>query len=161
MNETTLVIAYGNPLRSDDGVGWEVARRLEAAHDTALTVITIQQLTPELAQAVAHAGRVIFVDAAEGDVPGAWKCEQVLPLEDRVASLGHYFAPVGLLAYARAVFGSCPEAWVISIAAKSFACGEGLSAEVEAALPAVVDHILRLRTEDDPSAGKKPPALAK
>lgn len=57
-----LVIGIGNPLRSDDGVGWWLARRAERWLP-ASQLRAVQQLTPELAADVAAAARVLFIDA--------------------------------------------------------------------------------------------------
>lgn len=57
-----LVIGIGNPLRGDDGVGWWLARRAETLKLTP-RVLRVQQLTPELAEELAGARRVLFIDA--------------------------------------------------------------------------------------------------
>ena len=45
-----LIIGYGNPLRADDGVGWQAARRLaELRQDEFVETLALHQLTPELA----------------------------------------------------------------------------------------------------------------
>jgi len=138
-----LVIAYGNSLRGDDGVGWEVARRLEAAveADGNVSIVATQQLTPELAEVLHRVDQVFFVDASVEGEPGSWKCEQVKAEEIRPGALGHHFDAAALLAYTQALFGTRPEAQVITVTAKSFDLGEELSAEVQAALPAVVEHL--------------------
>src|SRR5580704_15594719 len=47
----TLVIGYGNPLRSDDALGWHASRLLaQALAGQEVDVITCHQLTPELAE---------------------------------------------------------------------------------------------------------------
>jgi len=43
-----LIIGIGNPLRSDDGVGWVVAEQLTRDSDASSDVLTVYQLTPEL-----------------------------------------------------------------------------------------------------------------
>jgi hydrogenase maturation protease len=60
----TLVVGYGNDLRSDDGAGRVVADRIEALGLPGVTVRSVSQLTPELALEMAGADRVIFVDAS-------------------------------------------------------------------------------------------------
>ena len=55
-----LVIGYGNELRRDDGLGPRVAASLAGPGVRALAV---RQLTPELAEEVATARLVVFVDA--------------------------------------------------------------------------------------------------
>ena len=72
-----LVIGIGNALRGDDGVGGWLAQRAEQWLP-AVQLRTVQQLTPELAEDMAAAARVLFIDAwlvpgGRGMEPG---CEQ-------------------------------------------------------------------------------------
>src|SRR3954467_15466993 len=60
-----LVLACGNTLRGDDGVGWEIAALLE--DDAALAdveVVASHQLTPEMAEPISRADVVVFVDCS-------------------------------------------------------------------------------------------------
>ena len=59
-----LVIGYGNTLRRDDGVGPKLADAVAALGLTGVRTLACALLTPELAEAVSQAQRVIFVDAA-------------------------------------------------------------------------------------------------
>lgn len=69
-----LVIGYGNPLRSDDGIGWRVAEELRGRVDASrIEVIECRQLTPEMAEQIRTAGLVVFVDAAAEGAPGEWR----------------------------------------------------------------------------------------
>ncbi len=74
----TLVIGYGNPLRTDDAAGPEVARRLACVRPD-VEVMTPQQLVPELAASIARASTVVFIDAAIGGSPGTVQCDPVRP----------------------------------------------------------------------------------
>ena len=142
MKRRKLVIGYGNPLRGDDGLGWEVAGRLAASiADESVDIMAVHQLTPELAEPVGRAEMVIFVDASYEGKPGTWSCDRVKPAPATASALGHHFSIAGLLAYARALFNANPRAFVISVAAQSFECEDGLSPTVEAALPEIVRHI--------------------
>ncbi len=142
MNKRALIIGYGNPLRGDDGLGWEVAGRLAACiADQSVAIMTVQQLTPELSEPIHETDLVIFIDASSEGEPGPWRCNRVVPASEHAASLGHHFDISGLLAYAQALYQSCPLALVVSVTAESFDCREDLSRDVERALPAVVRHI--------------------
>ena len=138
-----LVIGYGNPLRSDDGLGWAVADRLAARFSPETTgVMTVHQLMPEMAEQVSGAGVVYFVDAAAAGRAGTWNCAKIETAGANDGNaLGHHFEPAGLLAYAGAVFGGTPEAYLVSVAGGSFKCSETLSQEVESVLPEVADFI--------------------
>jgi len=142
MSRRKLVIGYGNSLRGDDRLGWEITGRLAAGiTDESVTIMSVHQLTPELAEPVSKAGMVIFVDASCEGAPGTWKCEEIAPAPAATDPLGHHFTIPGLLAYARAIFGGNPEAYVVSVAAESFDCRDALSVSVEVALPQIVSYI--------------------
>ena len=69
----TLIIGYGNPLRGDDGLGWQVASELAKCVDALISVVAVHQLTPELAEPVSDADLVIFVDSSCDGEPGSWR----------------------------------------------------------------------------------------
>ena len=151
MTKQSLIIGYGNPLRGDDGLGWEVAGRLAASiPDPSVKIITVQQLTPELSEPIYYADMVIFVDASADGTPGEWRCEVVTPASDPAPALGHHFDIAGLLAYTQAIFQSCPQALVVSASAETFACHEDLSFKVEAVVPDIVRHIRQIIIELNP-----------
>src|SRR5215467_11951832 len=66
----TLIIGIGNPLRSDDGLGWVVAERLSRNCDPGCHIHTVHQLTPELAQEMSAAHLVVMIDASLVGEPG-------------------------------------------------------------------------------------------
>jgi hydrogenase maturation protease len=137
-----LVIGYGNPLRGDDGLGWEIAGRLAASiADESIAIMAVHQLTPELAEPVSKAEMVIFVDASYEGQPGTWKCDKVEPAPPTADPLGHHFSIAGLLAYARAIYSASPEAFMVSVAAETFECRDALSPSVALALPQIVRYI--------------------
>lgn len=145
MKDRKLIIGYGNPLRGDDGVGWEVASRLAAAIPSdAAHILTVHQLTPELAEPVSEADLVIFIDASDVGEPGTWRCDQAKPRCASGNSLGHHFDVAGLLAYSEAVFKASPWALIVSIAVESFDFQDHLAPSVEAALPEVIDYIRKI-----------------
>jgi hydrogenase maturation protease len=138
-----LIIGYGNPLRSDDGLGWHASRLLarELAGQDA-EVITSHQLTPELAERLSQCRRAVFIDAdAEGE-PGEIRCRDLEPQGPLSSALTHSCSPAGLLASAASLYGHRPQAVAITVSAQSFDLGESLSPVVAAALPAVVERVL-------------------
>jgi hydrogenase maturation protease len=63
-NTGILVIGYGNPLRTDDGLGWHVAIRLSRDPRLAgVEVLPCFQLTPGLAVDLSYASLVALIDA--------------------------------------------------------------------------------------------------
>ena len=72
VTDGALVVGYGNVLRSDDGVGWQVADILtDDARLAGATILRCHQLTPELALDVSRASVVVLVDARHGPEAGA------------------------------------------------------------------------------------------
>jgi hydrogenase maturation protease len=139
-----LIIGYGNPLRGNDAVGWRATELLAAypgiAADAGVRIETVHQLTPEIAESIASADTVIFIDAAasECDAPGCLRCVEVRAEEPTPQALGHHLTPGLALAYARAVYAASPTAYLASVTAASFDFGAPLSPAVEAAMPALL-----------------------
>ncbi len=131
--EPALVIGYGNPLRSDDGVGPVVVRGLDpAAGDAATEAI---QLLPEHIEAVARAGLVVLVDAGVDLEPGDVRCRPVeAPSTSGTAVDLHELSPESLVTAARDLYGRCPAVWAVTVGAADLGFGEGLSPVVEAAI---------------------------
>jgi hydrogenase maturation protease len=143
-NKTALlVIGYGNTLRCDDGVGPRVAEAVAALNLPGVETLTCQQLSPEYAEPVSRAHRVVFVDAAV-DAP---KEVQLRPLEPGESSqlMAHAADPRTLLALARDVFGQAPRAWWLTIPAVRLGFGEELSPEAQRGCARAVEWIQALR----------------
>jgi len=137
-NYRLLIVGYGNPLRGDDGVGWRVADQLAKFVGESAQVLAVHQLTPELAEPISEVDLVIFVDASYDGEPGTWTCESIRPNPNGPDSFTHYFTPMSLLSYARAVFNASPKALLISVAGSSFDCGKELSSGVAGVVPEIV-----------------------
>ena len=138
MTEThTLVIAYGNRLRGDDGVGPAAADIVAQWQLHGVKVRIVHQLTPELADEMKSVERVLFVDAAlsAGECPFASRA--VTPNKSR-RPLAHHETPASLLALLCELEGRAPQAWLLTISAYSFDHGAPLSAEAEDNLQAAL-----------------------
>ena len=130
---TVVALALGTPLRGDDGAGPAMARGLEALLP-GLEVIEANELLPEHAEAVSGAEGVLFLDTSVSGSPGEVRVEQLAPRTARAAVL-HALLPEEILGLARSLYGRAPPAVLVTIAGRDFAFGDGLSADVEAALP--------------------------
>jgi hydrogenase maturation protease len=137
-----LIIAYGNPLRSDDGVAWRVADALEAKRPAAeVELLRVHQLAPEVAETISHFNAVIFVDAAEGTgEAGEVQCQEVSPSADG-ARYSHHLTPGAVVALSKDLYGASPRAFSVTLTGESFEHGEALSSVVVAALPALIARI--------------------
>jgi hydrogenase maturation protease len=138
-----LVIGYGNSLRSDDAAGPRAAAAVGEWALPGVRAIAAPQLTPELAEPLAAARLVIFVDARRA---AAGDPVRVQPIEPGAvgAPPGHAGSPHGLLALAQAVFGSRPRAWLVTVPATDLALGEGLSPAARSGLGAALRTIAGL-----------------
>ncbi|HEX7018597.1 MAG TPA: hydrogenase maturation protease [Gemmatimonadaceae bacterium] len=142
----TLVIAFGNPLRHDDGAA---ARVLELLRGTeGVETRDVQQLTPELASDIASARVVVFVDA---DVLAKTVRIERVQSADRYitpSALTHAPSPEEVVALARGLFGWSGVAIICALPVRDLSAGEGLSrrGEISARLGArAVRRFLRER----------------
>jgi hydrogenase maturation protease len=126
----TLIIGIGNPLRSDDGLGWKVAEQLVQDNDPGQVILTVHQLTPELVQWMAAADLVILIDASRAGEPGELAIRPVSPHPHTGAIGSHHLSPEELLALTTAIYDHCPPAFIASMTGADFAIGEQLSATV-------------------------------
>ena len=137
-----LVVGYGNPLRGDDGVGWHAAERL--ADDPRLDgarVLAHHQLAPERAEDISRASLVVLVDASADGDPGTVRVHTVEPTPAGQTTWSHHLDPPTLAGLAEALYGLVPPIVLVSVAAGSFAEGDGLSGALERALPEVVEVV--------------------
>lgn len=132
------IIAYGNPLRSDDGVGLQVAQLLLGESSNFETeIISVHQLTPELAEEAARASGVIFIDASRTGEPGKIVYTPVEP-DDGGELFSHSLSPAQIIALCEQLYGTKPAAFTVSIAGRSFDYGDALSGTLQDAVPALV-----------------------
>ena len=130
-----LILGYGNPLRSDDGLGWRAAEELSRnVSSPDVEVLIRYQLTPELADTVSQAEAVFFLDARHDGEPGELTFQPVTP-EASPASFFHQLSPATVLALCRELYGRCPPAFLVSLCGECFDHGERLSPRVAASLP--------------------------
>ena len=151
MTGGVLVVGYGNPLRTDDGIGWHAAQA--AAGDPRLagaTVMAVHQLLPELALDLSQVSLAVLVDARVGPPAGSLTVERVTPIEGGSA-WSHHLNPAAVAGMAGELYGHAPSVVVVSIGVASMEAGEHPSPEVEAAIPAVLDAIVELVASYEPT----------
>jgi hydrogenase maturation protease len=144
-----LIIGYGNPLRGDDGLGWHISPLIAESmnalcQESTLEVVTSHQLYPEMAEPISQATFVLFLDASIGDVPGTVQCERIVATVSHPGAFTHHCTPASLLALSHWLYGTCPDAVLLSVVGDTFDDGEHLSPAVQAAIPTVLNTIKQL-----------------
>ncbi|HUB50859.1 MAG TPA: hydrogenase maturation protease [Terracidiphilus sp.] len=133
-----LILACGNTLRNDDGIGPNLAEWAEERfeQDSNIRVIARQQFTPDLAEEIAAAESVLFIDSSVELRPGRVDFFPVIPRTANGGTATHQFDAPDLLALARDLYDSrSAHAMLLTVGAGSMELGESFSDEVEAALP--------------------------
>jgi len=138
----TLLIAVGNTLRRDDGVGHRV---LELLGEVRADARAVHQPAPELSEEIARYDRVIFIDSdaggsdvsvmesAGGDFrPMGPSLEPLVHRHGHCSPLGHQVAAAEIVGLARTLYGFDGEALLCRVPARDFSTGEGLSPRAEA-----------------------------
>jgi len=158
-NGAPVLLACGNALRQDDGVGLLIAEAVEQLFPASrLRIVAAQQWTPELAEDLAQAPLAIFVDASAADEAGFIRVRGLCSPESAGAGQSrsfrraeapvaetHRLEPAGLLALAEQVCGHAPErAFVVTVGAGSLHYGESVSASVRQAVPRAVRLVTNL-----------------
>jgi hydrogenase maturation protease len=127
----TLIIALGNPQRGDDGAAAELCRLIGPGE---WTVTEAMELTPEMAETVSGASRVIIADA---DYRGGEATIQDLSSTACCpAPLTHSLRPGDLIATARRLYGFQGQAWLLRIPGADFGLGQPVSATAKANIAA-------------------------
>lgn len=144
-----LIVAYGNPLRCDDGAAWRSADALEGKFsEDEVEILRLHQLGPELAETIGRFATVIFIDAAAAEgqtMPGQIQVKELTPQAPADASgFTHVISPQTIFALATTLYRAKPKAFLVTVTAASFDHGEILSVSVEGALPDLVSEVERL-----------------
>jgi hydrogenase maturation protease len=133
-----LILACGNSLREDDGVGLRLAEWAEIRFrsDADVRVLARQQWTPELADDISDAESVIFIDCATNSTPGMVRLAPVVPSAELPRLMTHHLGAADLLAICSYYYDELPRAaMLLTVGAASLELREGLSDIVSAALP--------------------------
>lgn len=141
-----LILACGNTLRGDDGVGPWLAEWAENKFrlETDVRVIVRQQWTPELAEEIARVHSVLFIDCSVDSAPGAISLISVQPATAPQGLATHHLGAAELLALTRDLYASQPlHAQLLTIGAASTELGEQFSDAVRDAIPLACDLLER------------------
>ena len=146
MAGSSLLIGWGNPLRQDDGLGWQLARQLQVQAPPGAWIRAEHQLLPELSADLARCARVLFVDAlptaGAALPPPSITSVAAAPGRASGAGITHHQSPAGLLQLCLALYGQQPPASLLLIPAPQLGFSDQLSAagqrQLQAALPLAI-----------------------
>ncbi len=138
-----LLLACGNTLRGDDGVGWRIGCAVaEQVAGHGLTVVMTRQLLPEHAEAISAADVVVFVDCSAGSAAGTVSTVAVEAAEKMPGILTHHLDPGSLLRLALDLYDRSPaHAVAITVGGESFELSDQLSMPVKAAVPRALEAV--------------------
>jgi hydrogenase maturation protease len=142
-----LIIGYGNPLKSDDGVGWRAAEELsQQISSPEVKIVRAHQLTPELSEEAARAELVIFIDARGEGPPGevGWQNIRVDAGSQKALLHSHDLSPAAILELANDLYGKAPLGYLLTVSGQHFEDGESLSKAVLSAIPTVIAQVRRI-----------------
>ena len=139
----SLIVGYGNSLRSDDGIGVRVAEIVTDWNVSELQTRSLHQLTPELAEDLAGVDLAIFVDAAQAVDGDSVKLYELQPA-DSSGLRSHFADPRALLSLTQAIYGKCPQAWWLVVPGVNFQIGDRLSAVAQQGVLEALEQIRRL-----------------
>jgi hydrogenase maturation protease len=128
--QSVLLIGYGNPYRQDDRVGHVVAEqaasRCRAQGHGAVRCLTAYQLDLDMVEDLASVDRVYFIDAHTPDYSSEVELQPVAPAAPDGFTT-HVFSPAHLVHLAGTLYGSAPDAFILSIPGQTFDMGDDLS----------------------------------
>jgi len=142
----TVVVGIGNTILSDDGAGVHAARMLQAdvRMPAGATILDGGTLGLALAPYLSEASRVLLLDAADsGAAPGTLTHMTGAELLASAGGRSVHSLGVADLVAALALMSAGPqEIILLGVQPSNTHCGTSLSAEVEAALPRLVEAAL-------------------
>lgn len=139
------MLCLGNQYMKDDGVGLEVARRMKGDRPHAAAVL-VERRSIDLASVWRFRGaaKLVVVDALDaGDSPGTVSRHMIAPRGAPILELPglHGFNLHDAVDFARS--DTAPlQVVVVGVQPRDCGPGEGLSKEVEAAVPVMVKTVL-------------------
>ena len=139
----TVLVAIGNTLRGDDGVAHRVLEYI--GEMSGVRSLAVHQLTPEIAQEIAGAVRVFFIDADTR--PGEPAMEAIDGEVTEHSPIGHTMTAREVAALSRSLFGFLGSAWLVRVPGYDFSATEALSPRAEKNARAAVAILTRRISE--------------
>jgi len=140
-NGKILLVGYGNPGRTDDGLGPRLADYIENLGIKGVDTDSDYQLTVEHAHDISGYKTVIFADADTSCRPPFY-LKQLEPGRATVSFSSHSVSPGCVLALQKELFGTVTESWLLGIRGYDFDefC-EHLTEKAQTNLAAAASHL--------------------
>lgn len=151
----TLLIAYGNPDRQDDGVAWKILEELSRCYgntkpvgeDSMVTIdghlfhfVFLLQLLPELSELMAKHDQVVFIDAHTENIPEEI-CLSEISANYQRSPFTHHMTPQTCLELTRSIYQAEPSAILVSVRGYEFGFEDHLSEKTSSLVPLAVEKI--------------------
>lgn len=127
---STLVIGFGNTIRTDDNAGIWIAEQLAALHLSGVVVETRHQLSLDLLEEFHQFSRLLFIDAATEGEPFLFK--KVGQPAVAVPPSAHHLTPADLVGMYSQLYGKEVDAFFCTIRGENFAFGTELTPDTRA-----------------------------
>lgn len=146
MQGKTLIIAYGNRDREDDGAGWQILNKLagklgletpqfpgerDATPGGEISLLYLFQLLPEMADEIGAYDQLIFIDAHNSPNLPDLVFQPVAP-EQTHSAFTHHMSAGEFLAIAQTLGVRLPIAYMLTVRGFSFRFAQTLSPETSA-----------------------------
>ena len=138
-----LVIAYGNPLRGDDGIALRIADEMRRTELQDIRVLSVHQLMPELAEPISESEIVVFLDAAANREIGIVLCRSIEP-QSQPMRFWHHMTPGALLGLCERLYATKPRSFLVTVPGECFEQGDTLSDTAASAIPQALTVLRQL-----------------
>lgn len=136
----SLLLAYGNSLREDDGIAPLLAESLQE-NTPRIDVVIAHQLLPEHAELISNYERILFMDAKLGNRIGHVEVFSLSEHEAPQNTITHHFDPTMLLKSAELLYQKNSQAWCFSIESRHFDHSDSLSPSMQSQFEDIKNHL--------------------
>jgi hydrogenase maturation protease len=143
MTTSTMVIGYGNELRSDDGIGQKIANIINHWDLASIKSLAVHQLTPELAANLENVNLAIFVDASINSESADVQVESIFPTVSTPIT-EHSANPQYILTLTKSLYDYCPPAWLVTVPGVNFELGDCISPIAEEKIGIALTKIINI-----------------
>lgn len=146
LQDSIIVIGFGNIHYSDSSIGIRVADEVASWHLSEVLALTVRHLTPDLSEILAKVEVAIFVDASRAHQLHGIKIIPIMPLssncpESTAKGWMKTSEPYSLIALTQAAFGRYPQTYWIKVPADDFFLGNHISPIAEQGIEAALMRI--------------------